>query len=116
MLGDNVLRVRITNSDFDFSFNIWIYREVIGDENNQNLRVAYPNENGNLEWRAIERNAEVAPTLRVSPEILKLLANALNKMNIKPEEESKTMGLYEASQKHLEDMRRIVFKEYKDGK
>lgn len=47
----------------------------------------------------------------VSYNFLKGLANALDKKGIKPESDSFTQGKLIATEKHLEDMRKIVFDE-----
>lgn len=48
------------------------------------------------------------------PDACRSLATALEKADIRPLESSKLEGLYEAQSKHLEDMRRLVFKEKKE--
>ena len=50
---------------------------------------------------------------RFGNDFLKALLDALSDKNIKTENENLLMGKFVATEKHLEDMRKIVFKDYK---
>lgn len=76
------------------------------------------NEYGFLNWDLIKQGEMIhKPTLsidrRTSKSLLKALAEALSKEGIKTENDHKIQGILEAQSKHLEDMRDIVFKNYK---
>lgn len=52
------------------------------------------------------------PTLYLPEQgMLKELVAAISNLGIRPDHQSFTEGKYEASQKHLEDMRRLVFED-----
>lgn len=51
----------------------------------------------------------IKPTLFLEPEMLSALLDAMKKRGIKGKEASFTEGKLVATEKHLEDMRRIVF-------
>ena len=67
----------------------------------------------NLEFVEIEEGKAIEPTLRLNrflaPKFLKALVEALDKEGVKTENDYKLQGILEATQKHLEDMRRLVF-------
>lgn len=51
--------------------------------------------------------------VKFADDFLKALLDALSDKNIKTENENLLMGKFTATEKHLEDMRKIVFKDYK---
>ena len=67
-----------------------------------------------LEFEEIKLGERVYPTLCINPfeatEFLKSLAEALDKQEVKTENDYKIQGILEATKYHLEDMRRLVFK------
>ena len=66
-----------------------------------------------LVFEEVKDNSATEPTIRfdhfLAPEFLKALAEALDKHNIKTENDFKIQGLLEATKYHLEDMRKITF-------
>lgn len=71
---------------------------------------------GFLDWEELPPYEHCShPTLvlprTLSKEILKKLAEALDKQGVKTEHDHKIQGTLDAQSKHLEDMRRIVFEE-----
>lgn len=50
----------------------------------------------------------ISASLRLSPEMLQALANALSEANIRPKEAGKTEGLLEAQSEHLKDLRTLL--------
>lgn len=64
-------------------------------------------------WVEHKECESVEPSLRISDfyasDLLKALAEALDKKGIKTENDFKIQGLLEATKYHLNDMRRLVF-------
>ncbi len=52
----------------------------------------------------------IEPSFKLSREMLEEFADELSNMKFKPKEASYTQGKLESTEKHLEDMRNIVFK------
>lgn len=94
--------VKIIDKGFKFERDIYIYRklgermEIMGADNTLN---------------AIEIGGAIPdkPTLSLNPETLQAFANALNDIGINPQREF-IEGKLLATEKHLEDMRTLVFK------
>ena len=67
-----------------------------------------------LEFIEYDGAAKAEPTLVLdrflAPKFLKALAEALDKEGVKTENDYKLQGILEATKKHLEDMRRLVFR------
>ncbi len=92
-----------------------IYSDSIGilfaEEKNGKRYIAKPVQ---LEFTEYDIDTSTEPTIRIShflaPDFLKALAEALDKEQIKTENDFKIQGLLEATKRHLEDMRRLVFK------
>lgn len=60
-----------------------------------------------------ERGAIIPPSMMLTMEELKALGDAIAELGIKTDSDMKREGLLEATKFHLEDMRRLVFKEDK---
>lgn len=95
-----------------------IYSDSIGilftEEKNGKRYVCKP---VNLELVEHNLGEITEPTIRINhflaPEFLKALAEALDKHEIKTDNDFKIQGLLTATKYHLEDMRKIVFKKEK---
>ena len=69
---------------------------------------------GGASGTSYPQGAEIkACTLLLPDNALQGLLNALLEKGIKPKEQSRVEGMLEATKVHLEDMRRLVFKEQK---
>jgi len=53
---------------------------------------------------------DVKPIIELEPEMLQELSNELSQLGYKPDK-GHTLGKLEATEKHLEDMRKLVFKD-----
>lgn len=73
----------------------------------------YPNNTGEIltseGYKGFDPRAEVRPTIELDPEELQELANVLAENGFKPKE-GFLEGKLVATEKHLEDMRKLVFK------
>lgn len=58
--------------------------------------------------KTIGRGEAMPRTLWLADEDLQLLADELQRLNIRPREAGKTEGLYEAQTAHLEDLRKLL--------
>lgn len=101
-MNDSNWKIRIAESPFDFNREVYIYRHI-GDQ----IEIM----GGDSVTRTYGRNESIlkTPTLLLSPEALQALSNALNEQGYKPQE-GFVEGKLEATEKHLEDMRTLVFK------
>lgn len=72
-------------------------------------------ENGVVVWDEFERFkvVEREPFLRLPPGILDAIVDAALKEGIKPKESSFTEGKLEATEKHLKDLQKLVFRRVK---
>ena len=78
----------------------------------QNRAIARVVKDGQLEFDQITPGAYLhSPTFILPCHEVPKLMDAMIKEGVKPTEQNKIEGLYEASQKHLEDMRKLVFDE-----
>ncbi len=67
-----------------------------------------------LEWVEVDSSAHrVEPSLMISidPEFMPSLANAVSGAGVKTESDHKILGVLEATKYHLEDMRKLAFKD-----
>ncbi len=93
--------------DFSWDVSVYIFRHVI--EGTEMLKVG---KNGSLEYGAIIPHGgskDVKPTFQLPPETLQSLFDALQKRGMKPSDQSFVEGKLQATEKHLEDMRKIAF-------
>lgn len=93
--------VKIVDPGYKITREIFIYRRA-GIGKTEVLRSG-----GMVE--TIDTGVKPEPTLELFPETLQALANALAEVGIKPQE-GYLEGKLEATEKHLEDMRTLVFK------
>ena len=67
-----------------------------------------------LDFKEVDEGADIDPTIRLGSEIardfLDAMANELDRHGVKTENDFKVQGLLEAKEKHLQDMRKLVFK------
>ena len=67
-----------------------------------------------LAFERMEEGKEYEPSLKISrvfvPGFLEALSAALDKSGVRPPSTDRIEGEMEATRKHLEDMRRLVFK------
>jgi len=105
------LEVFVQNKYDNGSVEIWVHQNMKDGPYNMSL-------NGtDIEMRKID-NEYLTPGLKpfivlphsIARHLLKELAIQLNNFGIKPENESRTEGKLEATEKHLEDMREIANK------
>lgn len=83
--------------------NVWIYmrRPDGSDDILQSDGVTIKN---------IKHGAPMEPTMKLSPETLEAFFNALSRKGFTPPKASHTEGKLEATERHLKDMRKLVFK------
>ena len=94
--------VKIIDKGYKLTREIYILR----DTQNQKCELL---RNGN--WVEIDSySTDEKPTLELLPEELQMLADELNKNGFKPQK-GFLEGKLEATDKHLEDMRKLVFKD-----
>lgn len=108
MRGDRTLKVKIVEQDFSREYYIYIYYETEEIATNQYQLAHF--KDGDLLFSPVSHGEKVEPTLRLNSIIMPKLVEAIQEVGIKLPEKDKIEGLYEASQKHLEDMRALVFK------
>lgn len=95
------LKVKIIDKGYKLSREIFIVRYTQPDKT-EILR--------NDKWEQVDpQGAEIKPTLELLPEELQELAEALSENGFKPRE-GFLEGKLGATEKHLEDMRKLVFK------
>src|SRR4051812_16605192 len=94
------------------SYDVYVYREITPDtvsylaispEGIQNWSVP--------EERWLMHSEVVRPTYRIREDVARELVTQLTKLGVRPVDQSKIEGQYEAQSKHLADMRKLVFKE-----
>lgn len=93
-------KVKIIDKGYTLMQDVFIWRPLIGN------RIELVSSNNTVE--VIEDGAVKEPTLRLNNEQLIAFADALNNAGINPRKEF-TEGKLEATEKHLEDMRKLVF-------
>lgn len=101
-------KVEIINKDWDrWLTNLLIYRETSGDM----IRVLYIEDPETWTMKEVEfsaMQADIPPSLRLPSGVIKALMPALQAHGIKPPDEHKIAGLYEATKYHLEDLRKLL--------
>lgn len=108
-----MIQVYVTKHDYGFCTDIYFVQRDLscGIE-----RVALPMK---LEWKDLDKNCiePQSPSLRIesrlAEELLRALAEALDKEGVKTENDYKIAGVLEATKKHLDDMRTLVLKKEK---
>jgi hypothetical protein len=98
--------VFIQNMDYGFAIGILLTQEINGK-----TYIAKPVK---IEFEELnERNMRIESTMifdkNLAPDILTALSTALDKHGVKTDNDFKIQGLLEAKDKHLEDMRVLVF-------
>lgn len=93
--------IKITYSPDHISWLLFEYRERPGIK-----EVRHGNK-----WVAVKEGEPVEPTLYI--ENLQEWANAIAETGVKPQSDYKLEGILEAQNKHLQDMRKLVFRERK---
>jgi hypothetical protein len=107
-MGLHNVQIRVQRAiDMD-AYNILIFTRA----NNGDMRIVKPMK---FEFQTIGRGDRIMePSLQLDGMIAGDLLDAMLKeagdMGLKTQEDSKIQGLYEATLRHLRDMRRIVFK------
>ena len=106
------MKIKAWNKPWDSSVEFLIY-----EDNKQGRSVALPCE---LVFKQVKEDDNVKPTFSVSQlfshEFVKAMAELAEEMGVKTDkqiaEEQKTGGVLEATKYHLEDMRKLVLKEF----
>lgn len=104
------VKVRIARSDYGYGWVMIFYYEEGGKR-----YVAAPVE---LDFKEVSGSVPVPATLAIwdpENEISKAIMRGLSEMGTKLEDQSRTAGLLEATERHLGDMRRLVFERKKGG-
>lgn len=98
------MRIELEEVNFSHSVRVLLY-EKRGDE----IYLAKPI---NLVFEKQQQGSIWEPTFTVyhAASFLKSMSEALHQMGIKPDHQSKTEGLLEATKYHLEDMRKLALK------
>lgn len=97
---ENNLWIKIIDKGYKLSQEIYIVRSFNGRTEILRDNSWYPVDVGAIDQK---------PTLELMPQELQGLADALAEKGIKPQE-GFLEGKIEATEKHLEDMRKLVFK------
>jgi hypothetical protein len=112
MKGDRHLRVAISQDEYFDTVKIYFYHEY---EDSDGIEIMHYNpENGEWTIKKMKRGEKALPTLElpgIRDDMIQKLGDALNKFGYKPPEKMLIEGKYEAQSKHLEDMRKLVFKD-----
>lgn len=103
---DQSWKVKIIDPGYKTSFDVYIFREIGGKR--EFIQTGEKSVILSMDGMA------PSPTLSMDREMMKAFADALNDRGIKPEE-GFLEGKLEATTKHLEDMRSLVFKKEKEG-
>jgi hypothetical protein len=102
----NQWKCRINERPGTWWLNVYLFR----DGPNGSTVILYPKEEGNVE-KTVEYGAyDIEPSIVLSHDQLAALSVELSAQNIKTRETSFTEGKLEATERHLEDMRSLVFK------
>lgn len=111
MNGDLRFKVDIIDRDFSHQSDIYLYREIEGEDSLHSIM------NSEGDWYSPE-STRPKPTLTLRRGAIEKLQEAFLKRagekGLRTEPEAKLSGLLEATKAHLEDMRRLVFKEPKE--
>ena len=93
--------IKIVDRGYKLTRDIYIYRKSFGGK----LEIL----RGNTVETIDDSGAVDKPSLELTPEVLQSFANALNEIGINPKKEF-IEGKLEATEKHFEDMRKLLFK------
>lgn len=104
MIGFHDWKVRIAEDFGGIVVNVWLYRNMNGKY--EVLR--FNDENGAYIISEHENGVDVQPSLKVPSDIWQLIANSLSEVSV-PSSTDQTMARLEATEYHLEDMRKLVF-------
>jgi hypothetical protein len=63
---------------------------------------------GNETTKYTAGTSDIPPTFKLTPEMLDAFVNALFTNGIRPTKESKTEGKLEATERHLQDLRKLL--------
>jgi hypothetical protein len=97
--------VKIAEDGPSFYKNVWFFRR---GANGKTIVLTFEGEIA-TETEYDERGAlPIAPSMKLSPDMLQALADALSGAGIRPTEASKTEGLLEAQTAHLKDLRKLL--------
>lgn len=91
---------------------------VLDNKAGRHYEITQDKESNLLKSKLLDENAheELTPFIELSSQFFEKFAQAIadfaSNNNMKTENENLLTGKYEAAQKHLDDMRKIVFKDY----
>jgi hypothetical protein len=92
--------------------DVLIYREL---PEGKIATLSLSKEKGSKQWQMTETlvdpmvsSADIEPTFQLSEDILRSLVAALVEHGIKPPNEYKLAGLYEAQSKHVADLQQVI--------
>lgn len=100
-------KVKIVDVGYSFARDVYIFRET--HEGTEFLQA-----DGNIKLTNTTLETP-QPTIRLDPEALQTLADELGRVGYKPQK-GFVEGKLEATEKHLDDMRKIVFEPVVSGK
>ncbi len=104
-----MIQVYIEQKPCNTGVGIYIYEERNGK--------MYLYQTTKLTIKECKAGTSEEPTIKfnypIVNELLQALQEAIVSIGIKPKEGNKIEGLYEATKEHLNDMRKLVFKKYK---
>lgn len=95
-------KVKIIDQGFTFNREIYIFREA-----GEGMEIV---QGDTIQFVRKGEAAPRTPTMVLQPEMLQALADGLAEVGYKPEQ-GFTDGKLQATEKHLEDMRTLVFKD-----
>ena len=95
-------KVKIIDKGYTTLMDIFMYHDVYGNKIEMVAK-------GGDTLEVFEDGTVKDPSFKLTREQLQAFANALNDMGISPQKEY-IEGKLEATEKHLEDMRKLVFK------
>ena len=108
----------IVNDLFGSGFKLYIYRVCRDGDPRGTTEIMAPGKDGLMRINRIKEGLhpdEIKPTLylprTVGAQLMKAIAESLDRAGVKTDSDAKIAGLLEATRAHLDDMRKIVFKE-----
>lgn len=105
-MGEN-FQIKIQDRPSQFLIDIFIFRRT---HDNKIVIYGYSNMEDTIREKTFLATDAIPPTLTIPTNLLPILLEAITKQGVKPPEQSFVNGKLEATTAHLEDMRKLVFK------
>lgn len=101
------IKVYVTEQFYTSEYFIYVYRHI-SDQETAVLRIHL---DGTRSWERIPMGIStptLAPTYQIERNIARLMVAEMTKQGLRPPDQSKVEGQYEAQGKHLEDLRAVL--------